>query len=71
MFSLRRDASKVAVARLVAEALSRGIRLIDCQVASAHLASLGARELPRSEFSGYLRQFARRSPSGSWDTPSG
>jgi len=66
MFSRQRDASKVAFARLVAESLSRGIRLIDCQVASAHLASLGARELPRSEFSGILRQFARRGPRGNW-----
>ncbi len=41
MFSLERDASKVAVARLVAECGTRDIQLIDCQVASAHLASLG------------------------------
>jgi len=70
MFSRQRDASKVAFARLVAEALRRDIRVIDCQVASAHLASLGARELPRAEFSGLLREFARRSPRGSWADPS-
>ncbi len=69
MFSLRRDASKVAVARLVSECRLREIRLIDCQVASAHLASLGAREVPRSEFSALLRQFARRTPHGSWLEP--
>ena len=36
------------------------IRLIDCQVASSHLASLGAREIPRSEFVALLRSYARR-----------
>jgi leucyl/phenylalanyl-tRNA---protein transferase len=66
MFSLRRDASKVALARLVEECRARDIQLIDCQVASAHLASLGAREVSRSQFVGLLRRFARRSPSGSW-----
>jgi leucyl/phenylalanyl-tRNA---protein transferase len=66
MFSLRRDASKVALARLVEECRARDIQLIDCQVASAHLASLGAREVSRSQFVGLLRRYARRSPCGSW-----
>jgi leucyl/phenylalanyl-tRNA--protein transferase len=50
MFSLQRDASKVALKRLVESCLARGVELIDCQVASLHLASLGAREIPRQEF---------------------
>lgn len=50
MFSLARDASKVALKQLVDVALARGTALIDCQLASAHLASLGAREIPRREF---------------------
>lgn len=50
MFSLERDASKVALKRLVESCLARGVALIDCQVASRHLASLGAREIPRQEF---------------------
>ena len=66
MFSLRRDASKVAMARLVQECSARDIRLIDCQVASSHLASLGARELSRAEFVMLLRRWARRAPSGTW-----
>ena len=66
MFSSRRDASKVAVARLVDECRARDIQLIDCQVASSHLASLGARELSRSRFVALLRRYARRQPSGSW-----
>jgi leucyl/phenylalanyl-tRNA--protein transferase len=69
MFSRRRDASKVALARLVEECRARDIRLIDCQVASAHLATLGAREVPRSNFVALLRRFARRAPSGPWHLP--
>jgi leucyl/phenylalanyl-tRNA--protein transferase len=66
MFSRERDASKVALARLVEESRRRGIELIDCQIASSHLASLGAREVPRSEFVRLLRRCARRVPSGRW-----
>ncbi len=66
MFSHARDASKVALARLVSECRQRDIRLIDCQVASGHLASLGARELPRSDFISLLRSHAGREPSGRW-----
>jgi leucyl/phenylalanyl-tRNA--protein transferase len=66
MFSVGRDASKVALARLIDECRARDIQLIDCQVASAHLASLGAREVSRSQFVALLRRYARRSPIGSW-----
>jgi leucyl/phenylalanyl-tRNA---protein transferase len=69
MFSRRRDASKVALARLIQECRARDIRLIDCQVASAHLASLGAREVPRSEFVALLRRYARRTPCARWSAP--
>ena len=68
MFSLRRDASKVALARLVEECRARDIELIDCQVASPHLASLGAREVSRAQFVALLRRYARREASGSWAT---
>jgi len=54
MFSIERDASKVALARLVDESTARGIELIDCQLASAHLESLGARCIPRARFSALL-----------------
>lgn len=66
MFSLQRDASKVAFARLVDECRRRDIKIIDCQVASNHLASLGAREVPRDEFAALLCAYARRGPRGSW-----
>ncbi|MGP8097725.1 MAG: leucyl/phenylalanyl-tRNA--protein transferase [Steroidobacteraceae bacterium] len=66
MFSSERDASKVAMARLVEECRARDIHLIDCQIASPHLASLGAREVSRSEFAALLRRFARRGAISSW-----
>jgi leucyl/phenylalanyl-tRNA--protein transferase len=54
MFTHATDASKVALARLVAECRSRGVPLIDCQMPSPHLASLGSRNLPRAEFEARL-----------------
>jgi leucyl/phenylalanyl-tRNA--protein transferase len=66
MFSRQRDASKVAFARLVSECRQRDIRLIDCQVASTHLASLGAREVSRAHFVALLRKHAQRAPRGRW-----
>jgi leucyl/phenylalanyl-tRNA--protein transferase len=50
MFARARDASKVALARLVDECRARGVDLIDCQMATSHLASLGSRLIPRREF---------------------
>jgi leucyl/phenylalanyl-tRNA--protein transferase len=67
MFSRERDASKVALSRLVQECRSRDIKVIDCQVASPHLQSLGAREVSRAQFVALLRQYANRAPSGRWD----
>jgi leucyl/phenylalanyl-tRNA--protein transferase len=50
MFSRVSDASKVALATLVRQLQRWGFELIDCQMSTAHLASLGAREIPRAEF---------------------
>jgi leucyl/phenylalanyl-tRNA---protein transferase len=50
MFSREPDASKVALVRLVERLRGNGAELIDCQQATPHLASLGAREIPRAEF---------------------
>jgi leucyl/phenylalanyl-tRNA---protein transferase len=68
MFSLERDASKVAMSRLVDECRARDIKVIDCQVASPHLASLGAREVSRREFVDLLRRHASRTARGTWRT---
>lgn len=50
MFSRIRDASKIALVHLVWQLRRWGFGLIDCQMKTAHLASLGAREIPRAEF---------------------
>ncbi len=50
MFALVTDASKIALVHLVRRLAGRNVGMIDCQMATAHLASLGARELPRAEF---------------------
>jgi len=54
MFSLATDASKVAFAWLVRHLARRGFGLIDCQVYSEHLASLGAEEIARADFVSHL-----------------
>jgi leucyl/phenylalanyl-tRNA--protein transferase len=55
MFSVARDASKVALCSLVATLRARAYRFIDCQVASDHLVSLGARSVTLVQF---LRELA-------------
>jgi leucyl/phenylalanyl-tRNA--protein transferase len=55
MFSRATDASKVALVALVEELRARGFPLVDCQVKTPLLASLGAREIPRRSF---LREIA-------------
>ncbi|HYC10304.1 MAG TPA: leucyl/phenylalanyl-tRNA--protein transferase [Steroidobacteraceae bacterium] len=56
MFSRERDASKVALAHLVAACRHHGLAVIDCQLPSRHLSSLGARTIPRSQFQALLRE---------------
>jgi leucyl/phenylalanyl-tRNA--protein transferase len=50
MFSLRRDASKVALAWLVARLRVGGFRLLDCQFMTEHLRSLGAIEIGQKDY---------------------
>jgi len=56
MFSLATDASKIAFVHLVRQLERWGFGMIDCQMKTAHLASLGAREIPRAEFSQKLSE---------------
>lgn len=62
MFATRSNASKVAFVHWVHELEQRGFQLIDCQVYSSHLASLGAACIPRYEFEHYLRQYCGLKP---------
>jgi leucyl/phenylalanyl-tRNA--protein transferase len=54
MFSRETDASKAAMHALVGQCLADGTALIDCQVPSAHLRTLGSRPLSRAQFLAYL-----------------
>jgi leucyl/phenylalanyl-tRNA--protein transferase len=56
MFSREPDASKAALAGLVERCHEQNVELIDCQLPSAHLRSLGSRPLPRREFIERLAQ---------------
>ncbi len=67
MFARVSDASKVAFAHLVRQLQRWGYELIDCQVYTGHLASLGARPMPRKEFCTLLEQHARPpNRAGTW-----
>jgi leucyl/phenylalanyl-tRNA---protein transferase len=54
MFSRVSDASKVALVALAAWCRAQGAELIDCQLPSAHLRSLGSRPMRRAQFLAYL-----------------
>jgi leucyl/phenylalanyl-tRNA---protein transferase len=54
MFAKKSNASKFGFIRLVQKLALEGVRIIDCQVYTDHLASLGAEEIPRSAFLKYL-----------------
>jgi leucyl/phenylalanyl-tRNA--protein transferase len=62
MFSRESDASKVALARLVAACQAAGIAVIDCQMPSPHLESLGSRRIPRARFQALVREHVARDP---------
>ena len=57
MFSRERDASKVALARLAERAVVAGVQLIDCQLPTPHLRSLGSKPMPRHEFSALVARY--------------
>ena len=65
MFAKLPDASKIALAALVCFCRHHGVELIDCQQNTAHLASLGATEVPRSAFLTQIRR-AQSAPPLDW-----
>ncbi len=62
MFSLMRDGSKISLCALVAILSREGVPVIDCQQRTPHLASLGAREIPRGDFCALVDQLVRAQP---------
>lgn len=67
MFARVSDASKVALAYLVAFLRSQGVSMIDCQQETGHLASLGAAPIPRSAFLAHLRAAIREPAIARWE----
>ncbi|VVD82576.1 leucyl/phenylalanyl-tRNA--protein transferase [Pandoraea horticolens] len=65
MFAKRTDASKIALAALVAFARTHAIEVIDCQQSTAHLASLGGGEIPRQAFLAHVKT-AVMAPAPVW-----
>lgn len=67
MFSRATDASKIALAHLARYLVHRNFAVVDCQMNTSHLASLGAREISRSEFAAGLARWTREGdPPGRW-----
>lgn len=62
MFAHQTDASKIALAALVAFCRAQGMAMIDCQQNTRHLASMGAAEMPRAEFVAYVADQAFHPP---------
>jgi leucyl/phenylalanyl-tRNA--protein transferase len=68
MFSRADDASKVALVYLCERLGAWGFGLIDCQMRTDHLISLGAQEIPRGHFVALLDRFCPLpGPTGTWD----
>ncbi len=65
MFTRATDGSKVALVALVEKLLADGFELIDCQQQTRHLASFGARPIPRREFVQRLSELINSGKSGS------
>lgn len=61
MFAHRTDASKIALAALIAHLHEHQVDMIDCQQNTAHLASLGAREVSRRTFITHMHAAIRHS----------
>lgn len=69
MFSTETDASKVALVALMKQLAGRGFGLLDCQLETPHLTSLGSRLMARRDFVRTVRDLTRLpEETGSWRT---
>jgi len=66
MFSEKTDVSKIAFVKLCQKLNDDGFKLIDCQVESEHLTSLGAELITRTEFNNLLQCHCRTSKNSNW-----
>jgi len=71
MFSAVDNASKFALLGLSSHMLANGLELIDCQVVSQHLVTLGATTVPRQEFTAVLAELCSpATPCSGWPSES-
>jgi len=69
MFAYESNASKAGFITLVRDLQKRGVQLIDCQVHTPHLESLGAEMLPRPDFINALKDLLKKPTlKGNWET---
>ena len=66
MFHRATDASKIAFAHLARLLAREGFAIMDCQMSTGHLASLGGFDMPRSEYIAGLREWAQNAVAGKW-----
>jgi len=66
MFAHRTDASKIALAALVAACRARDVVLVDCQQNTGHLASLGALEISRRQFLDHVASSSAAMAPADW-----
>ena len=66
MFTRQTDASKIAIVLLAAQLARWKVPLIDCQMRTEHLATLGAVEIPRRDFVRTVEQLIIMPPIGTW-----
>ncbi|MDR0997317.1 MAG: leucyl/phenylalanyl-tRNA--protein transferase [Zoogloeaceae bacterium] len=63
MFTRRPNASKIALAHLARRLQKEDFPMIDCQMNTAHLAFMGAREIPRSTFAAQVARLVELPPA--------
>ncbi len=67
MFHIARDASKVALVTLARQLAARGFALVDCQLPTPHLATLGFERWPRERYLRDAREAVRaKRPAEKW-----
>jgi leucyl/phenylalanyl-tRNA--protein transferase len=66
MFTRQTDASKVALVSLIAVLRTVGVRLVDCQQETEHLASVGAKPIPRRRFASDLDDLINSTDPPAW-----
>ncbi|NSL57058.1 leucyl/phenylalanyl-tRNA--protein transferase [Uliginosibacterium aquaticum] len=66
MFHRATDASKIAFAHLARLLAREGFAILDCQMNTTHLASLGAAEIPRHAYVAGLKEWTRDAVPGTW-----